>query len=51
MAAEKPNSQLNKMQKAENRRKAMRHMVGIAKLSPGEDLKTLKDERLSKLKF
>ena len=31
-----------------DRRMKMRQLVGIAKLAPGEDLKTLKDERLSK---
>lgn len=35
----------------EARRQKMRQLVGIAKLAPGEDLKTLKRERLSKVEF
>lgn len=31
------------------RRQKMRQMVGIAKMAPGEDLSTLKQERLSRL--
>ena len=34
----------------EARRQKMRQMVGIAKMAPGEDLSTLKQERLSRLK-
>ena len=33
----------------EARRQKMRQMVGIAKMAPGEDLSTLKQERLSRL--
>lgn len=33
------------------KRQKMKQLVGIAKLAPGEDLKTLKHERLSKLEF
>lgn len=35
----------------EAKRQKMRQLVGIAKLAPGEDLKTLKHERLSRLEF
>lgn len=35
----------------EARRQKMRQLVGIAKLAPGEDLQTLKHERLSKMEF
>lgn len=35
----------------EARRQKMRQLVGIAKLAPGEDLETLKNERLSKVEF
>lgn len=33
---------------AEERRQRMRQLVGVAKLGPGEDLRSLKDERLSR---
>lgn len=33
----------------DERRRAMRRLVGIAKLKPGEDLNTLRNERLSRL--
>lgn len=36
---------------AEERRQKMRQLVGIAKLKPHEDLKTLKEERLSRFGF
>ena len=33
---------------SEDRRQKMRQMVGIAKMAPGEDLSTLKQERLAR---
>lgn len=35
----------------EARRQKMRQLVGIAKLAPGEDLQSLKSERLSKIEL
>lgn len=35
----------------EMRREKMRNLVGVAKMQPGEDLRSLKKERLSRLEF
>lgn len=36
---------------SENRRKNIRKLVGVARLKPGEDLSTLKAERLARMEF
>lgn len=41
----------NEVDAPEARRQKMRQLIGIVKMNPGEDLQTLKNERLSRIKL